>query len=252
LTKRAYGWIRGHHDGRDRLFAPRSRGILPDEVDLRAEMPAVYDQGQQGSCVANGCAALAQHALTMAQLDVPSPPPSRAHIYYEARARRGWQATDSGSYVRDGLKVMAQEGVLAESEFPYDDSVFDRAPSDALEDRALRMRIAPYAAITQSPPDIMRALADGNPIVFGCTVYESFESDAVAAGEPVPMPGPLESPVGGHCMVIVGYDRLNARVLVRNSWGSGWGLDGHCWMPFDYICNRELSADLFVAMGVLT
>jgi C1A family cysteine protease len=249
LTKRAYGWIRGHHDGRDRLFAPRSRGILPDEVDLRAEMPAVYDQGQQGSCVENGCSAIAWNVI--ARIQEPWSP-SRSHLYYEARARRGWQLTDSGSYVRDCLKVMAQEGVLPESEFPYEDSVFDRAPSDAIEAVALRMRIAPYAAITQSPPDIMRALADGNPIVFGCTVYESFESDAVAAGEPVPMPGPLESPVGGHCMVIVGYDRLKALVLVRNSWGSEWGLYGHCWMPMDYVCSKELSADLFVATGVLT
>lgn len=248
MTARKYGWLRGHHDQRDRLFVPRSRGLLPDSVDLRDVMPPVYDQGSQGSCVANGCGALADALCLAAGYQLGRP--SRSHIYYQARARRGWQASDTGSYVRDGLKVIAQEGVVPESEFPYFDSVYNVQPNDIIEEMALRTRIAPYAAVAQNPPAIMQALADGHPIVFGCTVYSAFEN--VGADGLLYMPDGDDWPIGGHCMVGVGYSRQRAMALVRNSYGGDWGYEGHLWMPFDYLCSKELTSDLFVATGVLT
>jgi len=37
---------------------------------------------------------------------------------------------------------------------------------------------------------------------------------------------------GGHCIVIVGYDDNQKAWLVRNSWGSGWGMAGYCWFGY--------------------
>jgi C1A family cysteine protease len=37
---------------------------------------------------------------------------------------------------------------------------------------------------------------------------------------------------GGHCIVIVGYDDNLQAWLVRNSWGTGWGMDGYCWFGY--------------------
>ena len=53
------------------------------------------------------------------------------------------------------------------------------------------------------------------------TVYQSFESDAVAKSGDVPMPGPSEKIMGGHAVVAVGYDDSTQRFIVRNSWGPG-------------------------------
>jgi hypothetical protein len=35
--------------------------------------------------------------------------------------------------------------------------------------------------------------------------------------------------VGGHAIVAYGWDAKGLRL--RNSWGSGWGVSGDCWMP---------------------
>ncbi len=71
--------------------------------------------------------------------------------------------------------------------------------------------------------DEMRTcLAEGFPFVFGFTVYESFESQAVAKTGTVNMPQKGEKSLGGHAVLAVGYDDVQKRFIVRNSWGEDW------------------------------
>ncbi len=92
----------------------------------------------------------------------------------------------------------------------------------------------------------MRAcVAEGFPFVFGFTVYESFESQQVARTGIVPMPGRAERVVGGHAVVGVGYHGAEKRFIVRNSWGTGWGMKGYCTMPYDYLANPNLAEDFW-------
>src|SRR4029077_3660481 len=94
--------------------------------------------------------------------------------------------------------------------------------------------------------DEMRAcLADGYPFVFGFTVYEAFDSVAVARTGVVPMPKPKERMIGGHAVLAVGYEHAKRRFLVRNSWGSGWGMKGYFTMPYEYLADRDLSDDFW-------
>lgn len=88
-------------------------------------------------------------------------------------------------------------------------------------------------------------LATSLPIVFGFTVYESFESQAVAASGVVPMPAPSEKVVGGHAVVLVGYDDVEDRFRVRNSWGTGWGQNGYFEMPYLYVTSGSLASDFW-------
>jgi C1A family cysteine protease len=59
------------------------------------------------------------------------------------------------------------------------------------------------------------------------------------------MPKPTENVLGGHAVLAVGYDDSKSAVLVRNSWGSGWGLNGYFWLPYDYITNPNLADDMW-------
>lgn len=43
---------------------------------------------------------------------------------------------------------------------------------------------------------------------------------------------------GGHCIVIVGYDDSKQAWLIRNSWGTGWGMAGYCWFGYGQ-CNMD-------------
>jgi len=88
-------------------------------------------------------------------------------------------------------------------------------------------------------------LAEGYPFVFGFTVYESFESPAVAKTGVLDMPKPQEKTLGGHAVMAVGYDDKAKRFLVRNSWGSDWGLKGYFTIPYDYLDSRNLADDFW-------
>jgi C1A family cysteine protease len=90
-------------------------------------------------------------------------------------------------------------------------------------------------------------LASGLPIVVGFTVYQSFESDQVTETGIVPVPGHHEQVVGGHAVLVVGYDDSQSRFIVRNSWGDQWGLHGYFLMPYAYLTNRRLASDFWSA-----
>jgi C1A family cysteine protease len=88
-------------------------------------------------------------------------------------------------------------------------------------------------------------LASGFPFAFGFSVYESFESAAVAKTGVVPMPSPDEVILGGHAVLAVGYDDSEQRFIVRNSWGDEWGDGGYFSMPYAFLTERNLSSDFW-------
>jgi C1A family cysteine protease len=93
-------------------------------------------------------------------------------------------------------------------------------------------------------------LASGYPFVFGFTVYTSFEGQQVAKTGIVPMPASDEKSVGGHAVMAVGYDDASREFLVRNSWGTDWGLNGYFKMPYSYLTTAKLASDFWTIRGV--
>ncbi|MGD9963018.1 MAG: C1 family peptidase, partial [Thermoplasmata archaeon] len=104
------------------------------------------------------------------------------------------------------------------------------------------------------PESVRKSLAAGVPSMFGFTVYSSI-SQAQATGR-IPFPTMSDRVMGGHAVVAVGYDdKLEVRnedgdsptegaLLVRNSWGKGWGDAGYGWLPYEYVL-RDLSDDFW-------
>jgi C1A family cysteine protease len=91
-----------------------------------------------------------------------------------------------------------------------------------------------------------QSLTAGHPFVVGIAVYDSFESDAVALTGIVPMPNTkTESLLGGHAVLVVGYDDAHQWFIVRNSWGTSWGAQGYFYLPYAYLTNSNLSSDLW-------
>jgi C1A family cysteine protease len=88
-------------------------------------------------------------------------------------------------------------------------------------------------------------LFSGYPFIFGFTVYQSFESSQVAKTGDAPMPAPGEQVLGGHAVLAVGYDDSAHRFIVRNSWGTGWGIKGYFTMPYTYLLDANLSDDFW-------
>ncbi len=258
---RKYGWINQLPDKRDAEFRSYIRPVpVPKSMDLRKWarpvqnqgglssssafcMPPIYDQGPLGSCTGNGIARVVQ--FDNAKQGGADFMPSRLFIYYNERDMEGTVAIDSGASIRDGVKSINKLGVCKETTWPYAIRKFTDKPPAAAYKEALECRSLIYHPIDQTASQIEQHLAAGMLIVFGFSVYESFESVAVSKTGKVPMPNLRNERVqGGHCAVLAGYK--NRRGLVANSYGKFWGDEGYFTLPYDYFLDPDLASDFWV------
>jgi C1A family cysteine protease len=235
-----YGWIPDLPDQRDHLFATPivSPQQLPPRVDLRPKCPPIYDQGQLGSCTANAIGAAFQFTEMKEQLPGEFAP-SRLFIYYNERAMEGTVGSDSGAQIRDGIKSVAKQGGCSEDTWPYNIANFTEKPPTGCYQAASQHVVKQYLRVAQNLMLMKSCLASGFPFVFGFTVYDSFESQEVAKSGIVPMPSSGEQVLGGHAVMAVGYDDAQPRFTVRNSWGTGWGMQGYFTMPYAYLSQAH-------------
>lgn len=232
-------WVPDLPDYRDYLYAAAPT-MIPDHVDLRQYCSPVEDQGELGSCTGNSIAGMLEileNKRNEQFVDL-----SRLFIYYNERLMEHTVRKDSGAYIRDGIKTIAKTGVCSEKLWPYDISKFKRRPVKAAYAEAATRKITEYKRIATFD-DMIGCLAEGFPFVFGFAVYSNFMTQTVANTGMMPMPaGQCE---GGHAVCAVGYDKTRKVVIVRNSWGTGWGDKGYFYMPFAYIQNFNLCDDFW-------
>jgi C1A family cysteine protease len=243
---RKYGWRPDAADPRDRIYrAPRRLFGLPSSVDLRASCSPVEDQGDIGACAGHAVVgALEFLEIKETRYGDGLGDLSRLMAYYSGRELEGTVEDDAGCQIRDVVKAAAKVGVCAETLWPYDVTRFAVKPSDDAYADAAQHRITTYHRIVGL--DAARAcLAEGFPFIFGFIVYNSFDSDEVARTGIQPMPQANERELGGHAVLAVGYDDAAQQLIVRNSWGEGWGLKGYFRMPYGYIENASLSDDFW-------
>jgi C1A family cysteine protease len=243
-NKRGYGWVPDLPDHRDQLYGVVRKipAKLPSSVDLRPDCSPVEDQGNLGSCTGNALAGAVE--FLEKKNHVPFVDVSRLFIYYNERVIEHSVNEDAGAMIRDGIKTLVKQGVCSEKKWPYVISKFAKKPNAACYKEALNHQALAYARI-QTLDEMRACLAEGYPFVFGFTVYESFESQQVAKTGAVPMPKPKEKMLGGHAVLGVGYNDAQKRFLVRNSWGTDWGMKGYFTMPYDYVADRNLSDDFW-------
>jgi C1A family cysteine protease len=143
------------------------------------------------------------------------------------------------------MKSVAKQGAPHEKLWPYTIGKFRTKPSRPSYQDATKHQAVLYERVVQHITQLQACLAGGYPFVFGFSVYESFESDTVARSGRVPMPKANEPLLGGHAVLAVGYDDAKRQFLVRNSWGTGWGMRGYFTMPYDYLFDSNLSDDFW-------
>jgi len=218
---------------------------LPSSVDVFHELHLpVYDQGSLGSCTANSGVLYRRFlAQKFAKYSATDEDLSRLFLYYQER-RLPWNNDvnrDSGAAIRDVLYVLTRIGVCPETDDPYQPEDFS---SDAVNDSAADLsnasafRIGAYHRVPDGTT-ARQVLASGYAVLLGFTVYESFEE--IKSNGVMQMPSPAETPLGGHAVVIRGYDDSRASFLVQNSWGESWGDRGCFWMPYAYLDQTQIS-----------
>lgn len=259
VTNKGLGFIPDPTDERDFLFKSVKKNLfkakkivkLPESVDLRDLMSEIRDQGEMSSCTAFAVSVGLMESIEIEHFKSPMVPLSPLFLYYNTREFQGAPNEDNGATLRDTMRMAAKLGVCAEKTWPYSmNRVFSEPPSSAYREAGNRSsKIKTYYRVA-GLNEIKQALAARNPVVLGLMLYESFQSEEVAATGIVPMPNTSkESLVGGHAVCAVGYDNAKSMVLIRNSWGSGWGEKGYCWVPYGYFKNPDLACDMWTAVN---
>jgi hypothetical protein len=258
-----FGYIPDRPDHRDYKLAKTAPSVLLPPVEpvnhmvrgFIARYPHAYDQENIGSCVANATGQEFQFVRNVA-------PRSRLQIYFEARRLQGWENEDTGCFIRDAMKVLAQLGAGRESWWPYDTTKFAVDPPLKVDRDALLRRIMTYYRL-ETRADFRRCLLEDYTFVAGITVYDYFVGAEAARFGIIPMPMPTEREQGGHAVLCIGYDddfinsdwakaavaagfpihAVPKRVYIfRNSWGP-WGHQGNFAIDADYIESNDLCGD---------
>jgi C1A family cysteine protease len=250
-----YHWTKDPVDIRDKPYQLAPLTVVPASVDLRQYASPIDDQGNLGSCTGN---AIAGAIDLIDKKNNKNLRVSRLFIYYQERLLEGTIYYDAGAYIRDGIKACYTYGAPLESIWPYNLNKWATRPTSAAYTDALTRKVTGYARCSNFTA-VKNAVAAGNPVIIGFTVYDSFEGawGNIPHGQTgsgmMPYPNTsTESILGGHAVCIVGYnDNLNGgRFICRNSWGTGWGDNGYFYMPYQVIQNTSMSSDFWTISGV--
>jgi C1A family cysteine protease len=247
IRNHKYGWTPDIPDQRDQYVAFPDIAKFKSMIDLRDTnlLPDVYDQGNLGSCTANAlCTAFEyeyKRQFNGSETDIISP--SRLFLYYNERVIENSVGYDSGASIRDGIKVLNKLGVCKESMCPYNIQTFDIKPTVNAYLDAQNYKSIKYKKLSKTLDSIKSALTLSYPVSFGFSVYESFEDpDGVSHTGIFNIPAIGEKILGGHAVLIVGYNDETDLFLIRNSWGEDWGpLGGYFWMPYEFIISDSCS-----------
>lgn len=242
-----FHWFRDKPDARDFRFQVQPVTKTSSIVDLRPFCSLIEDQGNLGSCTGQAIAGAIEllNKRSNKQTDV-----SRLYIYYFERLLLGTVNYDSGAYIRDGIKATNKYGAPLERLWPYNISQFRVQPNRPALLDGERRKVTRYERIADFDGCI-NALDRGFPVIFGFLVYSSFMSSAVAKTGMMPYPNTRrETMLGGHAVLMVGYDLKKKVFIVRNSWGSRWGAGGYFYMPFDVVKNTNMSFDFWTITSV--
>lgn len=212
---------------------------LPSSFSLEKKIPFIYNQGYNtDTCVANVI------ALCIAYLNNKYKP-SRLFIYYNARVIAGYDVKkDTGLTIKDACKSVELYPPCHESDWDYSIKNITVRPPENAYLKPLLLANFKYFAIARNIEHIKACIHGGNPILFAFMLYSTFY-DAVITGR-VEMPDLINDRlIGGHCVLIVGYDDKTQRITCANSWGTLWGKRGFFTLPYAYIYDPRLTYDLY-------
>ena len=219
-------------------------------TDLREWCSPIENQGAIGSCTAHAGVGLVEYFERRAfgkHLEA-----SRLFLYKVTRDLL--HATgDTGAFLRSTMEALVLFGVPPEEYWAYNTADFDKEPPTFCYAFAQNYQAINFYRLDPSgtAPDVVlnrikTHLAAGLPSMFGFTVYNSYTQAGTSGKIPFPTPG--EKVVGGHAVDAVGYDdsikiknahpgatETAGALLIRNSWGAGWGSGGYGWLPYEYV-----------------
>lgn len=203
---------------------------VPASYDLSKWFPRPGDQGNQASCVGWALG----YGLTSyyAAVDLQRHPTELSHTFSPSFIYN--QINEYGCYggsnLREALNLMQRSGVAPMTSFPYDPNDCSKTPDMTVKADAKRYTISSWKRVDFANEGLMKTLlVKGKPVVIGFTTDSWFrrldEGDVYRVASHVN--------VGGHAVVVVGYDDRRGAYKILNSWGENWGDHGYGWIAYE-------------------
>ena len=220
--------------------------VLPSSVDLRRDFSSIRNQKHQGACSSFSLVSVIEFFMRRAfkkQTDL-----SEAFVYYNARELNNKTNEDSGSTFQDVIQSMRDKGVCLEALCPYNPDVYDEQPSENAYSDAESRKVTEAKNVRLQVEDIKSALAKGYPVVISIRVFDRFVKN-VSGFVDIPSESELKEDEN-HAMVVCGYSDSEGYFIVRNSWGTEFGDNGYCYLPYDYFRTPKLVNAAYVVTGL--
>ncbi|WP_396636086.1 C1 family peptidase [Maribacter sp. R77961] len=206
-------------------------------TSLKQYVPEVRDQGSYGTCVGwassyYGRTILeARLAANTNRASITQNTFSPVFTYLNANVDDDYNC-QGGAFIGKAMETMVEKGVPYYKDF---DVMCETDFPEKLLDDAKNYRIKDFTRIFGSDESedikvdgVKRSLLNGNPVVIGFKVENSFFS-AKTVYEPDNL-----GTEGGHAMCVIGFDddKYGGSFELVNSWGNTWGNDGFMWVRY--------------------
>jgi C1A family cysteine protease len=201
---------------------------VSEAADISAELGPVRDQGARGTCLAFAVSA-AHEVSRLRRRGEPRPELGEELLYWRCKKIDGDGADGTGP--ASAAQALLDPGQSAATLWPYDGQRDERnttyePPAGALETDA--MRHGSLAATEASAANIGGLLGAGQAVVLGIDLWPQFFE---GHGGELRAPATTELLGAPHAVTVVGFERAGEWLLIRNSWGEGWGEEGHARLP---------------------
>ncbi|MDQ1485460.1 MAG: hypothetical protein QOJ62_1153, partial [Actinomycetota bacterium] len=223
--------------------------VVPASVDLRANAPAVGDQGQLSDCAAwtIGYAIMGYYANAKAGQGAPYAP-----LYlYQQSLRAPSTAPNGGTSGYAVLTEAQTNGVDTQADYTQGLYDWHTLPTAAQKANAAAYKVTGWAHLFQGGNQgakaqqlIQQALAAGTPVALGLEVFDNFGT----LGPNQVYSATTGRDLGGHMVTAFGYTA--AGVIVRNSWGIDWGTNGDAILSWSYVAKYGI--DAYSVSGIST
>jgi len=224
----------------------------PVVIDYRPNLPPVFDQKDRGSCVACATAWTPKAFAEINEGCFPADGLSASFLYSMCKSMDG-TPEEEGTNLKVAMQVLQQYGICPEEIMPYSTLTNLESPnvpivSELAKLQAKQYKISTYAQLCSTTDvgrsglltTIRQALKREGPFIMALLVCSNFAPDPITNKLPLPQ-GFIQ---GGHAIGIVGDLPEIKCLIMRNSWGSDWGIDGYAYLPYEWLTSYVNIDDL--------